>query len=75
MTNVKVVRHVPEPVPQPPATYDILGLTEDEIKILLYALGRTNWDDAAAAGCTDNNVGYDLYSRLYHGLPHEYQPK
>ena len=50
MATVRVTQ--PEPTP-PPKTYDILGLTEDEMELV------TN-----LVGLTGGNLGYRLYQNL-----------
>jgi hypothetical protein len=42
------------PVPKPPMTYDILGLSEDEMKLIVSLVGRS---------------GGDLAYRLFNALP------
>ncbi len=42
------------PVPKPPVTYDILGLTEDEMELIVNAIGI---------------AGGDLAYKLYNTLP------
>jgi hypothetical protein len=45
------------PVPKPPVTYDILGLTEDEMELLVNLLGNTSGE-----------LSYRLYNTLPYGM-------
>jgi hypothetical protein len=45
-TNMKVISHIPEPIPTPPPTFDLVGLSLEELQKLHAVLGRTS----AAAG-------------------------
>ena len=51
----------PAPVVTPPTTYDITGLTRDEARLLVYAMGRTIKHECKNAGLPDP---MPLYSML-----------
>jgi hypothetical protein len=39
----KVIRHTPVPIPMPTPTYDLMGLTETEARVLKALVGRMAW--------------------------------
>lgn len=41
---MNVIQHAPRPVPVPPVTYDLLGLTWDEMLVIRHALLRAGDD-------------------------------
>lgn len=58
---MKVRRNKP---PAPAATYDILGLTAGQFRLIVNAIGSSNGYDDDAAGCSDEE-GMDLFNVLH----------
>lgn len=54
-----VITHGPIPVPVPPSTYDILGLTEEEAHFLRDLIGKVSVQDSVLDG---------LYNKLHKSL-------
>lgn len=55
---MEIKKNAPEPVIQPPATYDILGLTEDQLLLIRDILGKFS-----ASGPT-----HKIYREIYNSL-------
>lgn len=59
-----IVNKPPIPPPPPPPTYDIIGLSFDQMKLLKFVLGRANCDTARDAGCRDIHAGFPMYDAV-----------
>ncbi len=55
----EIIKNGPPPPPVPPSTYDILGLTEEEMHFLRDLIGKVSRVD---------NVLHGLYNKLYKSL-------
>ena len=72
----KVTVHEPEPVKMPPPTYDIIGLTENEMRLIVTLVGMTTID--VSLDITGSDVCayglYDILPPLYVGTNFRLSP-
>jgi hypothetical protein len=71
---MKVILNTPKPVPP---TYDLLGLTEAEVRTIRVALGEVNYADAVRGGEVNNSAAGKLWDELREktGVTYSYNGK
>ena len=67
---MKVIVHHPLPQPEPPSTYDIVGLTEEEVKILTEVCQRSSYIGRVMEGAATYHSMHisATLNDLYHSL-------
>lgn len=58
-----ILVNIPQPVPPPQPTYDLIGLTEDEMQGLRALTGKLIWDD---------KILHDVHEKLKGALGGDY---
>lgn len=65
---MEVIKNIPEPTPPPPATYDLTGLTQDEVNTIRQSLYHVS--KAPQGGLINNHKGRarKLHRELYKAM-------